>query len=167
MRAPWTVLFVVAAMAAVACGGGGGDATDDAGTATGAAPAATVAVATSDLGEILVDGDGMVLYAFTPDDAGEPTCTDACAENWPPLQGPAEAGDGADAALLGTATRPDGSEQVTYDGWPLYRFAGDDAPGDTNGQGVSDVWFVVEPSGAVVGATPAGDTGTETDAGGY
>ena len=171
MRAPWTVRFVVAAMAAVACGGGGG-ATDDAATTTGATTAAaatTVAVATSALGDILVDGDGMVLYVFTPDDAGESTCTDGCAENWPPLAGPAGAGDGVDAALLSSVTRADGIEQVTYGGWPLYHFAGDDAPGDTNGQGVNDVWYVVDPSGAAVEAAPGGEAEAESEdePGGY
>lgn len=60
-------------------------------------------------------------------------------------------------------TREDGAEQVTYGGWPLYHFAGDEAPGDTNGQGVNDVWFVVDPSGEAVGTAPD----TEADAGGY
>lgn len=61
----------------------------------------------------------------------------------------------------------DASEQATYDGWLLYHFAGDDAPGDTNGQGVNDVWFVVDPSGAAVEAAAGSGTDTDGEAGGY
>lgn len=113
----------------------------------GAMADATVAVATSDLGEILVDGEGRTLYMFVPDDQGDPTCTDDCAATWPPFAGPATASDGADGALLATATHPSGTTQVTYDGWPLYYFANDQAAGDTNGQGLNDVWFVLGPDG--------------------
>ncbi|HKA84689.1 MAG TPA: hypothetical protein VKD21_12545 [Acidimicrobiales bacterium] len=113
--------------------------------------ASTVATVESDLGTILVDGDGMTLYLFMPDAQGASTCVDACAATWPALAGPATAGDGADEALLATADRPDdGSAQVTYNGWPLYHFAGDAAPGETNGQGVGNIWFVVDPTGNAI-----------------
>jgi predicted lipoprotein with Yx(FWY)xxD motif len=116
----------------------------------GAAPAA-VAVAGSALGDILVDQDGNVLYLFVPDAQGPSVCNDGCAAAWPPLLSGAVAGDGADAALLGTAARDDGAEQVTYNAWPLYYFADDLAPGDTNGQGVNDVWYVVSATGDAIG----------------
>jgi predicted lipoprotein with Yx(FWY)xxD motif len=123
-------------------------------TSTEAAPAegaSTVATADADLGTILVDGDGMTLYLFMPDAQGASTCADACADTWPALAGPATAGDGVDEALLSTADRPDdGSAQVTYNGWPLYHFSGDAAPGDTNGQGIGDIWFVVDAAGTAV-----------------
>ncbi len=117
----------------------------------------TVEVAASDLGDILVDADGNTLYLFQPDNAGPSVCTDACADAWPPLTGgEATAGDGIDAALLGTAQRPDGSVQATYNGWPLYYYFDDQGPGDTNGQGVNDVWWVVSPTGeAITGASEA------------
>lgn len=108
---------------------------------------ASIEVASSDLGEILVDGEGTTLYLFTPDAQGDSTCYDDCEANWPPLTDGAEAGSGVDAGLLGSTTRTDGSEQVTYNGWPLYYFAGDVAPGETNGQGINEVWFVVSPAG--------------------
>jgi predicted lipoprotein with Yx(FWY)xxD motif len=60
------------------------------------------------------------------------------------------AGEGVDATLLGTITRDDGSTQVTYNGWPLYYFHEDAAPGDTNGQGVGGVWFLVSPEGEAI-----------------
>jgi predicted lipoprotein with Yx(FWY)xxD motif len=111
------------------------------------AMASAIEVASTDLGEILVDGEGNTLYLFTPDAQGDSTCYDDCEVNWPPLADGAEAGSGLDAGLLGSTTRTDGSSQVTYNGWPLYYFAGDTAPGDTNGQGINDVWFVVSPAG--------------------
>ncbi len=117
---------------------------------TEAGGAATVAVAASDLGEILVDAEGRTLYLFLNDEQGDPTCNDDCAQAWPPLEGPGEAGEGAAADLLGTVEREDGTQQVTYNDWPLYYFANDQQPGDTNGQGVGDVWFVVDVTGEPV-----------------
>jgi predicted lipoprotein with Yx(FWY)xxD motif len=111
------------------------------------AAAATVALVESGLGGILVDGDGNTLYLFVPDAQGPSVCNDGCAEAWPPFIGETVASDGVDAALLGVATRDDGSEQATYNDWPLYYFANDAAAGDTNGQGVNEVWYVLDASG--------------------
>jgi predicted lipoprotein with Yx(FWY)xxD motif len=129
------------------------EAADDTTTTEAAAPAegaSTVATADTDLGTILVDGDGLTLYLFMPDAQGASMCLDSCAATWPPLAGPATAGDGVDEALLSTADRPDGSAQVTYNSWPLYHFASDAAAGDTNGQGVGDIWYVVDASGNAI-----------------
>jgi predicted lipoprotein with Yx(FWY)xxD motif len=105
----------------------------------------------TDLGTILVDAEGLTLYLFAPDAQGPSTCEADCLSAWPALAGPATAGEGVDESLLGTATRPDdGTEQVTYNGWPLYYYAQDNAPGDVRGQGVGDVWFVVDPAGEPV-----------------
>ncbi|MEX0667791.1 MAG: hypothetical protein WD313_05625, partial [Acidimicrobiia bacterium] len=113
----------------------------------------SVVVASTDLGDILQDGEGRTLYLFNPDtQSGEPTCYDDCAEQWPPFVEEGTAGDGVDASLLTTATRTDGGVQVVYNGWPLYYFAGDAAPGDTNGQGLNDIWWVVDASGNAVGS---------------
>jgi predicted lipoprotein with Yx(FWY)xxD motif len=132
--------------------GAGTAAPETAGAAGTVAPSAageaTVMVAESSEGPILVDADGMTLYVFMPDEAGPSTCTGQCIASWPAFTGPATAGEGADAALLGTSTRSDDStEQATYNGWPLYYFGGDEAPGDVNGQGLSDVWYVVDAGG--------------------
>jgi predicted lipoprotein with Yx(FWY)xxD motif len=116
------------------------------------APAeATVEVADSDLGEIVVDAEGRTLYVFFADESSESTCYDECEDNWPPLtvDGDPVAGAGVDGSLA-TSARTDGSMQVTLDGHPLYRFGGDQAAGDVNGQGVGDVWFVVSPSGEAI-----------------
>lgn len=124
----------------------------DSGDAAAAGDGVTVAVAESSLGSILVDGAGMTLYVFVPDEQGPSTCVDACLEAWPALPGPAAAGEGVDETLLGTAPRPeDGSAQATCAGWPLYTFVQDAAPGDVNGQGANDVWFVLDPACTPIG----------------
>jgi uncharacterized protein (TIGR02246 family) len=103
-------------------------------------------------GEYLVDGEGRSLYLFVNDDQGESVCYDQCAVNWPPLltTEDAEAGEGVDSDLLGTTERQDGSLQVTYNDWPLYYFVNDAEPGDTNGQGVGEVWYLVSPDGEAI-----------------
>jgi predicted lipoprotein with Yx(FWY)xxD motif len=108
----------------------------------------------SDLGEIVVDGEGMTVYMFDSDTQGgdASTCEGECATNWP-----AVTTDSDDPAVegvtgeVGTITGVDGKPQVTLNGWPLYYFAGDSAAGDTNGQGVNDVWWVLTPAGEKIG----------------
>ncbi len=118
------------------------------------APAATasgVLLADTSLGQVLTADDGMTVYIFLPDNAGDPTCVAECAEAWPPLLvgdgATPTAGDGVDSAMLGTAANPEGGTQVTYNGWPLYYYAADNAAGDTNGQGVGEVWYVIGADG--------------------
>src|SRR5690606_30084680 len=93
-----------------------------------------------ELGQYLVDGEGMSLYMYSADPKGESACVDACAEAWPPLVAAGElaAGTGVAQNLLGTLTRPDGTIQATYFGIPLYYSTLDAAPGDTSGLGVED-----------------------------
>jgi len=117
---------------------------------------ATISLSETALGSVLIAADGMTLYGFTPDTGGTPTCYDDCAAAWPPLlvDDPAAAsvGAGLDASLLSTVDRTDGTKQVVYGDWPLYYFANDSAAGDTNGQGVGEKWFVVDATGALIGA---------------
>ena len=152
-----SLLFV--GLLTVACGGDdptpgpGGAANTRALTvasATQTAPAMnTVEVRQSPLGAHLVDADGMTLYLFTNDERNVSKCSGGCTSAWPPLKadGPTMAGEGLDAELLATMQREDGSNQVTYEGRPLYHFANDQDPGDTLGQGSSGVWFMVSPDG--------------------
>ena len=114
------------------------------------------------LGEILVDGNGMTLYMFTKDTADKSNCDAACLEKWPPLltAGSPTLGEGVDPELVGTAELADGSKIVTYNHMPLYLWVKDTKAGDTTGQGVGEVWYVVAPDGSVVGlaqpqSTPA------------
>lgn len=99
----------------------------------------------ADLGSILTDAEGYTLYVFANDEAGVSNCADACAQAWPPLtvEGAEVAGGEGVTGALATAERDDGTLQVTYDDQPLYHFGSDNAPGDTNGNGVADLWSVV------------------------
>ncbi|MGZ8646821.1 MAG: COG4315 family predicted lipoprotein [Actinomycetota bacterium] len=103
----------------------------------------------SSLGTILVDSKGSTLYVFMNDTGDTSTCTGDCAASWPALiaNGEVKGGGAVDASLLSTSARDDGTMQVTYNGHPLYHFSGDAAAGDTNGQGVGGIWFVVSPAG--------------------
>jgi predicted lipoprotein with Yx(FWY)xxD motif len=167
MRLRLKVGLVVLVLIAAACGGDdeGESVGEVAALATTAAPATTVApttaapeplagetvvVAASAFGDMLVDGAGNTLYLFVPDAQDASVCYDDCANAWPPLGSEVVAGDGVDAGLLGSVARDDGSEQATYNGWPLYYFANDAAAGDTNGQGINDVWYVLDSAGEAV-----------------
>ena len=116
-------------------------------------------------GVILTDAEGMTLYLFTQDKAGESVCYGDCAEAWPPLvvDGSPNIPDGL-PGKFDTTERRDGSMQVTYGGMPLYYFVSDTAPGDATGQGVNDVWFVVNPScgGAARATTTEGEGTAQT-----
>lgn len=122
----------------------------------GSTPGTAVQSKTSDTyGSYLVDGDGMSLYLLSADSKGTSTCSDTCAQAWPPLtvSGTPTAGSGVAGSLLGTITRPDGSMQVTYNGIPLYTFVKDKAPGDTKGEGVTAFggeWDLVSPYGSAI-----------------
>jgi predicted lipoprotein with Yx(FWY)xxD motif len=119
-----------------------------AGAGSSAQAAATVQVATNaKLGRILVDANGMTLYVFAKDKPGVSACTGACVKLWPPLA----AGGSVTLAsgLPGTLSvirRSDGTSQIAYNGWPLYRYAGDQRPGETNGQGFRNIWFAAVPT---------------------
>ena len=146
-----------------------GDGTDDETDDDPGAPAdATIDVFDHDeYGEILVDGDGMTLYNFDSDTqgAGESTCYDGCANDWPPLTVTDEAtASEAVTAELTTFERDGGETQVAADGWPLYHFAADTEPGDTTGQGVNDVWWVLAPDGSLIRDDP--DEGDDDGGGG-
>lgn len=115
--------------------------------------ATTLNVSQNDeLGDFLVDAEGMTLYMFTKDTENMSACYDDCVTAWPPLLtvGETTVAEGLDAALVGTAERTDGTVQVTYGGWPLYYWVKDEAAGDTTGQDVGEVWYVVSPAGEIV-----------------
>lgn len=119
---------------------------------TSVPPTDTVTIQTAehtDLGTIIVDGRGATLYLFTEDDRNQSNCADRCAETWPPLlnSGEPSAGEGVTSGAVGLITRAGGSKQVTYNGWPLYHFAGDEKAGDAKGQSSGDIWFVVSVFG--------------------
>ena len=105
-----------------------------------------------ELGTILVDPKGRTLYRFNKDTGSKSACFGACAVAWPPLRatGKPTVGAGADASLVGTTARSDGKPQITYNGRPLYLYAGDEKAGDTRGQGLTDFgasWYVLTRGG--------------------
>jgi predicted lipoprotein with Yx(FWY)xxD motif len=98
------------------------------------------------VGSYLTDIKGMTLYYFKKDTPGKSACENECLAKWPIyFVETVAAKDGLKAEDFGTITRADGKKQTTYRGMPLYHFVGDKKPGDTNGQGVKDVWYVVNP----------------------
>ena len=162
-------LIPLAALAVAACGGGGSAATAATPKTTSGAPA-TVGVANSSLGSILVNSTGHTVYLFKADSATMSACTGACATAWPPLlaNGTPTAGTGLTASKLGTITRSGGTRQVTYNGHPLYMFIKDTKPGQTTGQGVTAfgaAWFALTPSGSQASA-PASSSGSGGGSGG-
>jgi len=160
-------VFAGLTLLAAACGGSSGGNSNAASANTAkTTSSATVAVASSDLGNILVDSQGRTLYQFAADKGTKSVCSGDCASDWPPLiaHGNATVGNGAQTALLGTSTRSDGTQQVTYNGHPLYRFSGDHKAGDTNGQGINEfggIWNAVTASGnaATAAASSGGGNG--------
>ena len=150
------------ALVAAGCGSSGGTSNGTAKAAGGSS--ATVSVANTGLGNILVDSHGDTLYLFAKDTGGKSTCFGACAAAWPPLRtsGKPTAGGGAKASLLGTTPRSDGKPQVTYNGHPLYGFKGDSKPGDTTGQGSPGFgapWYVLSPTGNEITTTSSANSG--------
>lgn len=125
-------------------------------TATATAKPIALKVSQNPIGQLLTDGDGRTLYLLTADKQGASVCNDDCVKSWPPLVGSSKASvqGGANASLVGSNQRKDGSTQVTYNGWPLYYRVTDLRPGDTTGQGLDGVWFVLTPEGNAL--TPGG-----------
>ena len=113
-------------------------------------------LADTDAGDALATSDGRTVYLFTQDSTDTTTCFDGCLGTWPPVPASAELGYGLDARLVGSIERPDGTVQATYGGWPLYFYYRDVDPGDTKGQGLGGVWFLVGPDGTAVGEARGG-----------
>jgi len=160
----------LAALALAGCGGNSSDtsASPAPSTTTTSGPPATVNVANSDLGTILVSAQGRTLYLFQKDSGTTSECTGACASAWPPLRanGKPTVGGGATASLVGTTQRSDGAPQVTYNGHPLYLYQGDTQAGDTTGEGSTAFgggWYAVSPTGDQV----TGSAATPAPSGGY
>jgi predicted lipoprotein with Yx(FWY)xxD motif len=154
----FSAAVAAAALLGAACGGSSPSsavASPSPSPAASPAAAATIAVATTKLGQILVDGNGITVYLFVADTGTTSTCYTSCAALWPPVltTGAPQAGTGANASLLGTTTRTDGKVEVTYAGHPLYYFVQDKVAGDTTGQGVNSsgaLWWVLSPAGAAI-----------------
>ena len=168
-----TLLLALAAVIALVAFAGCGDDDDDGdsggdeGAATGetqaattteseapaAAPGTTIKTGDSQYGQVLFDGDDRAIYYFDKEKGSTSECYGACAEAWPPVltKGEPEAGGGAQAGMLGTTERDDGTTQVTYNGRPLYYY--DEPPGQVTCHNVDEfggLWLAVQPNGAPV-----------------
>ena len=170
-------LLAIAAAAAVlaACSSSATSSASGSGSGSGStstsSPVATTAgstLKTATIGgaTVLTSATGFTLYSFAPDTPTKSNSNGSCAQIWPPVKGPATAGTGV-TGTLGTITRSDGSTQATFDGHPLYTFAGDTAPGQNKGNGLNaagGLWHEITTSGTA----PAGTTATSSAAaGGY
>ncbi|MFZ2530176.1 MAG: hypothetical protein WAX14_21405 [Rhodococcus sp. (in: high G+C Gram-positive bacteria)] len=127
--------------------------TESAPTTQAEAAGAALAVAGSELGDIVVDGRGMTVYIYDLDTPGSGTsaCTGPCLTEWPPVtadtSSPQVAGVGGQ---IGTIPGPDGTQQLTVNGWPLYFYVDDTTPGEVDGQGEGGVWWVLDSAGQKV-----------------
>jgi predicted lipoprotein with Yx(FWY)xxD motif len=165
-------LIPLAALTVAACGSGG--------AATAATPAppkttsgapATIGMARTSLGNVLIDSRGRTVYLFKADKGTRSACSGACAAAWPPLRasGKPAVGRGVKPSLVGTTARSDGKPQVTYNGHPLYLYSGDQKPGDVNGQAINAFgaqWFVLTPGGTQISSQPSGGSGSGSGNGG-
>ncbi|HEX8856026.1 MAG TPA: hypothetical protein VF752_10535 [Thermoleophilaceae bacterium] len=152
---------VAVAAVAMAVAGYATSVADSGGAGAAAArPKPTVALRTTSLGKILVDGKtGRTLYEFGKDRRNKSNCSGSCAAIWPPLtvSGKLLAGKGVSASKLTTIKRADGKRQAVYAGHPLYRFAADSKAGQTNGEGVNGfggLWYAMNARGSLVKGPP-------------
>ena len=164
------VLLAAAAAAVVlaACSSSGTSSGTSSAGGGRSSPAAAAAggLKTANIGgvAVLTNAKGFTLYSFAPDTPTTSKCNGACAQNWPPATGPASAA--GVTGTFGTIKRSDGSVQATFDGHPLYTFAGDTAPGQAKGNGLNaagGLWHEITTSGTA----PAGSSSTGSGGGGY
>lgn len=116
------------------------------------------------LGQVVTDAAGMTLYRFDGDTANPPAsnCVDKCAQTWPPelATSSTAALDGIDQSVVGVILRKDGTKQLTINGWAVYRYSKDTAPGDAKGQGLQQKWFAVTPQGKKAAGAPTAGGGS-------
>jgi predicted lipoprotein with Yx(FWY)xxD motif len=129
-----------------------------------AATAGSLKTATIGGATVLTNASGFTLYSFAPDTPTTSNCNGTCAQNWPPVKGPATAS--GVTGTFGTIKRSDGSVQATFDGHPLYTFAGDTAPGQNKGNGLNisgGLWHEITTAGTAA----AGSSSSGSGGGGY
>lgn len=176
-------LALAAAATAAACGSSSSSssAASSPGSApASASPAAAVTISAQSVpgvGTILVNGHRQTLYLLTSEQGGRITCTDSngCTKAWPEIKlgsgmTAATAGSGVQSSLLGTVKDAGGHLEVTYNGWPLYTFAGDSGPGAAKGQGLTSfggTWYVLNASGNPVTTSQSQSGSSSSPGGGY
>ena len=178
------VPLAVALIAAAACSSSASSSSStppSSGTTASAAGSSgtVITTANSSGGAFLTNSSGRAIYLFLADSTNKSNCSGACASTWPPVTttGTPTASGSAQSSDLGTITRSDGTKQVTYNGHPLYYFAGDTGAGTDKGQGIDGFgakWWLVAPSGSSItaavtlsGGSGASPTATSNGGGGY
>lgn len=167
---PALLVTVLAATALLVAACGSPSTTSAAKTgSTGGGTGAALSTTSSPLGTIVIDSKGSTIYLFAIDSPGRSVCTGACLQYWPLVAAPATLPTSLPGitGAVGVLDRPDGAEQLTLNGWPLYTYAGDTAPGATAGEGLNlsgGLWWAVSPSGSAVkgagaGASPSASSG--------
>jgi predicted lipoprotein with Yx(FWY)xxD motif len=169
-------LGAVAVLAlAAACGSGGGSNSSAAGSPGGGTvhqgpTSGGVSTVSTSLGTILTDSNGMTLYGFAADSQGTSNCDAQCLQYWPPVSpGSTSKAPTNVSATLGQITGTDGSPQLTVNGWPMYTYSGDSAPGDTAGQGLNlsgGEWWVVGTDGTWIKSDADGSSSDGSTSGG-
>ena len=175
LAAPATAAAIVMLAACGASSGGGTNTSAPAGGSGSAAASSSVIVKVkkTDAGTVLTNAAGFTLYTFQADKGTTSTCYGACAQFWPPVIGTAHMAAGQNiSGHFGTTTRKDGKVQVTFDGHPLYTYAGDTQPGQTSGNGINQsggIWNVIttSASGAGAAASPSAASSSGSGGGGY
>jgi predicted lipoprotein with Yx(FWY)xxD motif len=182
LAGPATAAAIVMLAACGSSGGGGTNTSAPAGGSGGSsssAPAASgsnsviVKIKKTGAGMVLTNAAGFTLYTFQADKGSTSTCYGACAQFWPPVLGTAHLAAGQNiSGQFGTTTRKDGKIQVTFDGHPLYTYAGDTQPGQTSGNGINQdggIWNVITTAaggGAATGASAAPSSSPSSGGGG-
>jgi predicted lipoprotein with Yx(FWY)xxD motif len=154
---------VIVALALAGCATSGGTSSGSSGSgSTSSSPSAAAkdaGVASTKFGSVIVDGKGMTAYFFNKDTAnsGTSACTGQCATLWQAITStsatPSVSGV---TATVATITGVAGGKQITINGRPIYTYSKDTAPGDTNGEGVGGLWYVVSPSGQEITSAKSG-----------
>jgi predicted lipoprotein with Yx(FWY)xxD motif len=181
MRNRWLAgpgLAAVAVIALAACGSSGGSsasggsapAAGSSSAAGGGSVSTVVKTVSSSAGMVLANSKGFTLYTFAKDTGSTSKCYGQCAKFWPPAVGPATVAPGSKVSgSFGVTTRKDGSKQLTWNGHPLYTFAGDKKAGDVTGNGSTadgGLWKVVVTSAAAAPA-PSSSSSSSSGGGGY
>jgi predicted lipoprotein with Yx(FWY)xxD motif len=186
MRNRWWAAPVLVGAAAVlaACGSStspassntsaptaGSSATSSATSSTAAQSGLTIGTRSTRIGTVLVNAQGKTLYWFAIDTSTTSKCTGTCATYWPPVIGTPKAAAGSNLTMkFGTIKRSGGQLQATYDGHPLYTYAGDTSAGQTSGNAKNlsgGLWWAMTPTGAKPGAKPSAAASSSSAGGGY
>jgi len=179
MRNRWWAMPVLAGGAALLAACGSAASPSAGSSAPASAPASNQATSGStmistrstSIGTVLTNSAGKTLYWFAIDTPTTSKCTGSCATYWPPVTGTPTAASGASlTGTFGTITRAGGVKQATYDGHPLYTYAGDSGPGAVSGNGKNlsgGLWWAMTPSGAKPAAHPSGSSSSSSSGYGY